>query len=90
MVVADFFAALVDANLKKNSISTHRCTLRNSVSASVHDFMNSTLIDSLIAAAGKKNPHLPSIPVTTKVWNIDQVLDYLRSLPPYLKLSPMK
>lgn len=51
--------------------------------------MNSTLIDSLIAAAGK-NPRLPSIPVTTKVWNIDQVLDYLRSLPTYLKLSPMK
>ena len=90
MVVADFFAALVDANLKKNSISAHRCTLQNVVSASVHDFMNSTLIDSLIAAAGKKNPRLPSIPVTKKVWNIDQVLDYLRSLPPYLKLSPMK
>ena len=90
MVVADFFAALVDANLKKNSLSAYRCTLRNVVSASVRDFMNSTLIDSLIAAAGKKNPRLPSIPKTNKVWNIDQVLEYLRSLPPYLKLSPMK
>ena len=67
----------------------YRLTLNYVLSKECKAFIYDTVIGSLLQVADKKNPGLPRLPKDSKVWNIEQVLHYLKNLPPHQKLSPM-
>ena len=52
--------------------------------------MYSLVFSDLLNTAFKKTPLLPAIPQDSEVWNIDQVLLYLKHWKPYQQLSQLE
>ena len=89
MVVANFFAQLIDKNLK-NTVQGFRKILRTVISDTIKDFVNSPLIDAVIATIDKKIIPYPNYQLIRKSWNTDKVFHYLHSIPHFNNLSPIQ